>query len=459
MEPFVGEDLAHRLDHLREKDEFLLGNDKWVIKDSFDHGPTSAVVKLVYNRRSSTELLVCKAVPQNRNTPEVPKEVRVLLEVLPKNERLCAILEYFPAPENVFLMEYCDGGDLAGLLHRYRLVDEFLPESFIWHVLLQVAEGLAYIHHGRSQTAIPKHQWSPVIHADIKPENIFLQWAAGFNLDTDYPDLKLGDFGLAIIVNERIDEPPYSYAPGTHIWRPPEQPLVSFKADVWGLGAVIHYLCHGFEPLERAPTARGRDVAATRDVVPITNQFSRALQYWVDQVLEKDPVKRIDSAVLADSLARIVPVFLGKWRPLDSWAAIRPGDRVRGLTPPRVCRSWRSQNLERTLVEPLHDDNDDQEYHDEPPQEYTEYVQKHSSLSFALNDDANPALDDNATSETKADTNSEAKANATTEQESGADPDSDLSDVNSDSELLRELYTGKAMCHDCDDDSQSPQDT
>ena len=375
-DPPVGTDLAGRLQTLPLEEDFVLGNDGWVIKRSFVHGPTSAAVKLVYKRHRKTELRVCKAALPEENSQQAPKEVRILMDVLPRHERLCAILDYFPAPENVFLMEFYDGGDLEGLAERYRQNDEFFPESFLWHLLFQGAEGLAYIHHGRDQIAVPKHKWRPVIHADIKPENIFLQWRPGCNPDTDYPDIKLGDFGISIIVEERTDKPPYVYTGGTEAWRPPEQPLVTFKADVWSLGAVIHYLCHGNEPAEVPASDRKLGAARKREVIPIRRFYSRALQYWFDQVLEQDPDKRIDSAILADSLAGIVPVLLKRKKPLDSWAARRFLDR--GSTPPRPLWPWNSQDQEPLAQDSFHDD-------DEPDQDCTGQARQPSSPSQSSN--------------------------------------------------------------------------
>ncbi|MCJ1284267.1 hypothetical protein MMC26_003598 [Xylographa opegraphella] len=343
--------LSDRLESLGPGEDFLLGNDKWVIKKSFRHGPTSAAVKLVYKYQYTTELFVCKAVAQRENNQEVPTEVRILLDVLPRNERLCAILEYFPAPDNLFLMKFCNDGDLERLATRYRNINRLFPESFLWHVLFQGAEALAYIHHGRSQTAVPKYMWRSVIHADIKPENIFLQWRPGSNPDTDYPDIKLGDFGLSLIVEEHILGLPFIYSPGTDSWRPPEQPWISFEADVWSLGAVIHYLCHGSEP-ERRALNRRHGLATERDVMPIKRYYSNGLQHWYDRVLEQDRLKRIDSAVLADSLAGIVPVILKGKIPLHSWAACRPMDQDSAPPLPNL-RSLSSPVQGSSLEAPL----------------------------------------------------------------------------------------------------------
>ncbi|MCJ1416812.1 hypothetical protein MMC32_003150 [Xylographa parallela] len=386
-DPSMGTALAERLDSLCLEEDFLLGNEKWVIKRSFSHGYTSAAVKLVCNPRRNTELFVCKAVLPTKFTQEVstkltqqiPREVRILRDLLPRTERLCAILEYFPAPQNVFLMEYCDGGDVERLASRYQRIDEFLPESFLWHILLQGAEGLAYIHHGRGQTDVDKHGWGPIIHADIKPENLFLQWRPGSDPAKDYPDLKIGDFGLSIIVNERTDKPPYIYPAGTDAWKPPEVPLVSFKADIWALGAVIHYLCHGREPIE-VPASDWKSRATTRQTIPVTRIYSSSLQYWLDRVLAIDEVERVDSAILADSLAGIVPVILREKDPLDAWAARRTLD---GDSAPITRNGSRdSQNQQRTGEDNIHDD--------ERSQDYRDYVRGHTSLSSASSDARDP---------------------------------------------------------------------
>ncbi|MCJ1432102.1 hypothetical protein MMC27_001458 [Xylographa pallens] len=377
-DPPIGTDLAEWLDTLSIGKHFLLGNEKWVIKGSFNHGSTSAAVKIVCNARRNTELFVCKAVLHRKFTQQVPKEVRILRDILPNNARLCAFSEYFPAPKNVFLMEYCNGGDLERIAFRYRQLDDFVPESFLWHILLQVAEGLAFLHHGRSQTASSNHAWGSIIHADIKPENLFLQWRPGSDPAKDYPDLKIGDFGLSIIVNERTDKPPYAYPAGTFAWKPPEQPFITFKADVWALGAVIHYLCHGKEPIE----VWGPDwppKKTTRQTMPITKFYSSTLQYWLDQTLKLDAVERIDSATLADSLAGIVPPLLKEKKPLDAWAAgraLRQSSTSLTRNEPRD-----SQDQEPTAEASTHDD--------EPPLEHGSYAKGHSSRSFASNDDVN----------------------------------------------------------------------
>ena len=341
------QDLGDELDTLTSGRTFDIANDRYEVVRSFGHGQTSSAVKLVRKTvGDKTELFACKAIPrkQGETARNIPLEVHILRDILPRNERLCAIVDYFPDPYGVFMMEFCDGGDLQKLANRYFKQELDIPESFLWHVFLQVAEGLAYIHQGYGQTEIPKNEWSSVIHADIKLDNLFLKWRAGANYNEDYPDIKIGDFGLSIITKERTDEAPYIYRAGTAIYQPPERPQVTFKADVWALGAVIHCLCHGKPPLESLPSKYEYNSYncrywssmpwCKRVARPVTDQYSGKLQYLLNRTLEHDLLERIESDILAATLRAIVPEILEKRTPLDPQAAM-PILEQRYDTPPR----------------------------------------------------------------------------------------------------------------------------
>ena len=59
------------------------------------------------------------------------------------------------------VMEYADGGDLAGLIEKKEKKKESFDESFIWKVAFDILKGLKFLHNGN------------VIHRDIKSANIF----------------------------------------------------------------------------------------------------------------------------------------------------------------------------------------------------------------------------------------------------------------------------------------------
>ena len=80
------------------------------------------------------------------------------------------------------VMEYCDGGDLCGLIKSAN--KKLLPESRILHWFVQMALGLHYMHSER------------VLHRDLKTQNIFLLGNGR---------LVLGDLGISKVLEGTLD--------------------------------------------------------------------------------------------------------------------------------------------------------------------------------------------------------------------------------------------------------------
>ncbi|KAG5846316.1 hypothetical protein ANANG_G00113650 [Anguilla anguilla] len=126
------------------------------------------------------------------------------------------------------VMEYCEGGDLSGLLTRCIKERRYLDEDFILRVLAQLALALKECHR-RSDGG------HTVLHRDLKPANIFLDAKQ---------NVKLGDFGLARILNHDT-----SFAKtfvGTPYYMSPEQmnrTSYNEKSDIWSLGCLVYELC------------------------------------------------------------------------------------------------------------------------------------------------------------------------------------------------------------------------
>ncbi|KAL8639524.1 MAG: hypothetical protein Q9228_003452 [Teloschistes exilis] len=162
------------------------------------------------------------------------------------NPRIINLHSALTSSTNIQLyLEYCDGGDLASLVrkshHRYNYETgewEYyrIPESFIQHIFLQVAEALAYIHHGRDyrdpKTQLPEKDWLSVVYRDIEPHNVLLRrnsasnnpaHAAAYDKEP-YSNINLADSGMAISAQLPGIEPTSSRRCGTERYQPPEKP-------------------------------------------------------------------------------------------------------------------------------------------------------------------------------------------------------------------------------------------
>ena len=221
-----------------------------------------------------------------------PEEVRIRTFYMPLHHR--SLLElpmwYFVAGNSSggckIYYEYCAGGDLSRLIPRDAAEH---PESFIWHVFIQLAEALNAMHNGGNQRTI---------HRDVKPENIFLKWP--YRRNHPYPTIKLGDYGLATTME-------VSNTAGTWQFIGPEIQC-STKGDVWALGAVIHELCHGFGPVSTAHRHWERDPSARRPRV-LSSFYSTTLNNRMMSCLRVNPGARPDSAALVTMLHDELPRF------------------------------------------------------------------------------------------------------------------------------------------------------
>lgn len=203
--------------------------------------------------KESGQILVRKEIEyvlmNNQERNQIISELRILRELDHEH-----IVKYWrhdhDAPHKAIhiYMEYCDGGDLAGLIKQFRQQKERVPEEFVWQVLVQMLLALHRCHYGHDAPKVDLFKADAghapsinletvIIHRDIKPDNIFL-----VNLGKQ---VKLGDFGLAKMINTTKHEFAQTYV-GTPYYMSPEvlmdNPYLPV-CDVWLLGCVLFELC------------------------------------------------------------------------------------------------------------------------------------------------------------------------------------------------------------------------
>ena len=133
----------------------------------------------------------------------------------PGSDDLTAAGSALLADRPFIVMELVDGPSLAALVARGPL-----PLHEVSTIGVQVADALAYVHA------------QGVVHRDVKPTNVL----------TTHGVVKLGDFGIARLVEQTNPQSPSEQTTGTASYLAPEQlrgDRVSGAADVYSLGLVL----------------------------------------------------------------------------------------------------------------------------------------------------------------------------------------------------------------------------
>ncbi|KAL8685838.1 MAG: hypothetical protein Q9218_007514 [Villophora microphyllina] len=309
--------------------------------------------------RSTGSLVVCKVIIKCQKkysrglTYNYGDELFFLRNALPPHPRIIHLQSALTSPTQIQLyLDYCNGGDLSSLIFnfnsRYNLdtrESEYsrIPESFIWHVFLQIAEAVAYIHQGydyrHPDKELPK-DWLSVIHRDIKPHNILLQRAPDGDLDHPgperYPRIILADFGTALRAGKPGEEPTSDEYCGTKAYQPPETPDHSQIGDVYSVGAIICKMLTGYVP-NYGMIPNDMELADVFDTFETTLvqleseradyifpsdswPYSQDLVYWVGKAMEMMWMKRVGSLELVEGIRNAEARRRAEWVGLEDWA-------------------------------------------------------------------------------------------------------------------------------------------
>ena len=221
-----------------------------------------------------------------------------------KFRRECVILSRLRHPNIVQFLGVYYGrreGDLV-LLMEYlhtdldRCLDENpdMPLPIKISILLDVSYGLLYLH---SNT--PK-----IIHRDVKAENVLL---------TTDMRAKLGDLGVAKMINLTTYKQSHTIAPGTNAVMPPEafqeDPQYNCKLDVFSFGALtLHVATQKFPTVQEVPfesMQRGKvQIAKRMGVIQKMSPTDCLYPVAMDCLLD-DPNHRPDTSSLNERLKTI----------------------------------------------------------------------------------------------------------------------------------------------------------
>ena len=136
---------------------------------------TFGKVCLVKNKKY--ELMACKVVRNPKMSNGQVMEARLARDILGNSHPKIAEVAYtLRGPDDLWgiFFAWVNGGSLRSVVTEYHQRDKRLPEGFLWHVLEQVAQALQFCHYGisLSYSANASGWRAPVIHGDVKPENL-----------------------------------------------------------------------------------------------------------------------------------------------------------------------------------------------------------------------------------------------------------------------------------------------
>ncbi|KAK9782611.1 putative Protein kinase domain-containing protein [Seiridium cardinale] len=312
----------------------------------------------VVRKKSTKELFIQKNFRANDDflIGLIRKEISILrmLKCNSLVQYVDGFLQESPFRAAVY-MEFCDCGDLGGLLTVFKTrkkshlnsPTDHIPESFIWHAFLALIDGLHFLATGSSYLALDLCQndaatWKPVVHRDIKPDNIMLK-SRSTPGSTKPLYVVLSDFGMAEYEDESINSGPPWPVFGTPEYHAPELCFDPYpgtqhelnelagphtlKSDIWAIAAIIHALCErdALAHMDRScwmppfPELRWRGRVARKQVLQIQNRtfYSDRLESCIKSAGHADPAKRPDAQALIPRLK----THMDRWRADPNWSA------------------------------------------------------------------------------------------------------------------------------------------
>lgn len=240
----------------------------------------------------------------SRGVEEFKREYITTLDVAHLN---LLTADYFDVWEQrpFLVMRYCSMGSSSSLVGK-------IDETELWHFIHDVAAGLEYLHD------MP----NPIIHQDIKPDNILLD---------DSGRYLITDFGISKKIRSTMSkQSDRTIGFGAIAYMAPERfgsDSVPIKAsDIWSLGVSIYELATGELPFD----GLGGGMQKNGAEIPILDgRWSESIAMVMQSCLAKEPWNRPS----AQQLKEYSDAIINGQQPYVSWDVPLENDEIHPTEP------------------------------------------------------------------------------------------------------------------------------
>ncbi len=249
------------------------------------------VVRRVAIKTVRPDILTDEDMQEGEAIARFEREARTAASI--RHTNVVDVTDFGKSPEGVFylVMEYVQGETLHHLLRREGTLSVYRTLN----LLRQVAAGVEAAHD------------EGILHRDLKPANIFITQPRKKSVAAlDDGIVKVGDFGLAKIVNQAIADtsgisgsgPASRGIIGTPEYMAPEQMQMDTKldarADVYALGVIAYHMLGGRPPFSGDLTqlVMQKIMNQPPPLSSLRSDIPKDVESAVMHALEKEPEKR-----------------------------------------------------------------------------------------------------------------------------------------------------------------------
>jgi len=262
--------------------------DEYRIEEQIGSGGMGEVYRATQIRLERS-VAVKTLLPKLQADPEMVRrffrEARLLSQI--NHPNIVSIIDFGNTEEGLMfmVMEYLHGQPLASFVPN----GQGLPQSEILTIVDQISHGLAAAHQ------------IPLIHRDLKPDNIFLCKITGKGTV-----VKILDFGIGKLLDETEEDLTQTgIVMGTPGYMAPEQITHQTEpqtaTDIYALGGIIYFMMGGRRPYAEHSwrTAMMEQVNADPQRIPLEQMAApevEALYPVVLRAMRRDPGERYQTA-------------------------------------------------------------------------------------------------------------------------------------------------------------------